>query len=363
MSERTTDPTVADPARSADPAEAPPSWAREHTERLTVALDRLVERGTLNRGQARAVRDEVLGRPVRSGGRTTAAEPWSWATLVTEVGGYLGAAFVAGAAIALVEPRWHELSAGVRALVLGLPGLALLLGAVLVARARPGGWTPRGAGDPRRRTVQVLGLAGVALLTGVVSALVPGQVGSSGHELIVALAALLLTGVGHLLCRGALTQLAAFGATIWTAAGAVDVAGAFDEEIVLGLVWFGVGLLWAVLALTGALDEVAVAITAAGITMFVGAELMIVAGGHPGWEGLGYLLLGVLAAGGPISYVRRREPTALAVGGIALAVVVPQAIIDFTDGALGTSGALLVSGLSIVAASVATFRMHRATRA
>jgi hypothetical protein len=49
----------------------------------------------------------------------------------------------------------------------------------------------------------------------------------------------------------------------------------------------------------------------------------------------------------------------LVVGVVALATVVPQAVIDYTDGALGAAGALLLSGLSIVGASVLGLRLHR----
>jgi len=46
------------------------------------------------------------------------------------------------------------------------------------------------------------------------------------------------------------------------------------------------------------------------------------------------------------------------VGVVALATVVPQAVIDYTGGALGAAGALLVVGLSIVGASVIGLRLR-----
>jgi hypothetical protein len=88
---------------------------------------------------------------------------------------------------------------------------------------------------------------------------------------------------------------------------------------------------------------------------FIGAETVVAADN----ESLGYLLLGLLAAAGLIEYLRTRELSALGVGAVALAVVVPQAVIDYTEGSFGAAGGLLVSGLSIVAVSVLASRLRR----
>jgi hypothetical protein len=69
-------------------------------------------------------------------------------------------------------------------------------------------------------------------------------------------------------------------------------------------------------------------------------------------------VLVVLAVLGLAGYTWLRELTVLVVGGVTLAVVVPQFVIDSTDGALGAAGALLVRGLSIVAASVVAMRVR-----
>jgi hypothetical protein len=46
----------------------------------------------------------------------------------------------------------------------------------------------------------------------------------------------------------------------------------------------------------------------------------------------------------------------------ALATVVPQAVIDYTDGALGAAGALMLIGLSIVGASLVGVRLRSTSR-
>jgi hypothetical protein len=75
------------------------------------------------------------------------------------------------------------------------------------------------------------------------------------------------------------------------------------------------------------------------------------------------VVLAGVALAGLAGYLALREVALLAAGAVALAVVVPQAAIDYSDGALGAAGALLVSGLSIVAASVVGLRVRKAVPA
>ena len=44
---------------------------------------------------------------------------------------------------------------------------------------------------------------------------------------------------------------------------------------------------------------------------------------------------------------------------LAVTVVVPEAIIDWTDGSLGAGGAVLVAGLTLLGASAAGFRVRQ----
>jgi len=60
-----------------------------------------------------------------------------------------------------------------------------------------------------------------------------------------------------------------------------------------------------------------------------------------------------------IGYLVTGQLSALGVGAASLAVVVPQVVIDYTEGSLGAAGGLLLSGLSMVAASVLAARLRR----
>ena len=79
-------------------------------------------------------------------------------------------------------------------------------------------------------------------------------------------------------------------------------------------------------------------------------------------NGAGYVLLGLLAVAGLVGYVRTHYVGVLSVGVIALATVVPRAAIDYTNGALGASGAVLLIGLSIVGASLVGVRLRSTSR-
>lgn len=92
---------------------------------------------------------------------------------------------------------------------------------------------------------------------------------------------------------------------------------------------------------------------------FLAAEILAVGGESTAAAVAGYLLLAVLAAGGLVGYVRTRLIGLLVVGVVALAVVVPQAVLDLTDGAIGAGGALLLVGMSVIGASVLGFRLRR----
>ena len=117
-------------------------------------------------------------------------------------------------------------------------------------------------------------------------------------------------------------------------------------------------------AIKGILDERHLGLVSAGALFFVGAEMLTTdAATERSWANVaGYILLSLLAAAGLVGYVRTRYVGVLAVGVIALATVVPQAVIDYTDGALGAAGALLLIGLSIVGASLVGVRLRSTSR-
>jgi hypothetical protein len=329
---------------------------------LAGTLERLVGQGTITRGQADAVRSNFhLDFRAHQGRSERAGEPNSnsWSAILAEVGGYVGAAFVVAAAVALVGPSWDNFSQSVRIAVLAGPAVLLLIAAVVVAAGMPGKWTFRpttGEFAPAaiRRLVGALVLAGGGLLGAATAVIIE----DSGSERWVPLVPLLVWGVGYLLCRGVPLQVGTAVALTWAVLMILD-ENRTDQFPLSGLVLVLAGIGWAALAKIRLIEEQALAIVIAGVLAFTGGEIVATSE----YTGLGYLLLGLLAVAGLGGYVLTHQLSALGVGATTLAVVVPQVVIDYTEGSLGAAGGLLVSGLSVVAVSVLAARLRRSSAA
>lgn len=334
-----------------------PQFDRPARDQLTGALDRLVLRGTLDRRQADAVLTEV-GAPATG---PTGPQGRAWTTVLAEVGGYVGAAFVVAAVLVFTGPRWNDLSHNAKLAVLGIPALLVLVAAALVAQSAPGRWSPhpRTGLGPRRRLVSALVLAGGGLLGGVTVLQLPENVerySSEKQTTWLALTLLAVWALGYLACRSALLHLASAVATCLAAGTAATWLARDTDGVAAGSALVAVAVLWAVLTAARVLAEREIGYAVAGVIAYIGGEVLATQANRN--EG-GYLVLAVLAVAGLVGYVRTRMLAVLVVGVIALGTVVPQSIIDWTDGALGAAGGLLVTGLSIVGASVLGLRIHR----
>lgn len=328
--------------------------------RLTAALDRLVAAGRLTKAQAEEISAEFAAPPTATGTTGRAAE--SWRSVLPEVGGYVGGAFVVAAALVLVGPRWDTLSRTVQVSVFLGPSVLLMAAAVVIALTAPGGWTPRAGTVPaaRRRVVAVLLIVGAGVGAGS-AAVIAGPDAADRAALVTA--TVLLLG-GYLFCRTVPTHLAllvssAFTVISWTAWSAYRLTGTENPSVLIGVALLLLVAGWLVATVTGLLAERAVGVVGACAVAFAAAEMLAV-GGESAWPtAAGYLLLLLLATGGLVGYVRTRMIGLLVVGVVALATVVPQAVLDLTGGAVGAGGALLLIGLSVIGASVVGFRLHR----
>jgi hypothetical protein len=386
MNDRATDRAISNQATSdeagagVEPGAEVKSVTRDEAEIeagsvLATALVRLVSAQVLTPSQADAVRREYTtalhqpdADPHPRGDAPSPSGPGAapahlrtredasgtrWPSLLMELGGYVGTAFIVAAAAALVGPTWDHFSLATRVSLLAGPALAMLAAAFVVASGTPGGWSmrPTDQPGPRRRLVSVLVLAAGGLFGGVAGLLSEG----GQPERVVPLVLLAGWGLGYLLSRGVLLHLATAWALSWAVVALIEPS--FDSEAALpGLVLAAVGAGWAALSVLRLIDERSLGIAVAGVTAFVGAEMVI----SSDIKGLGYVLLAAVAVAGLAGYIASRELSALAVGGVALAVVIPQAVIDYTDGSLGAAGALLISGLSVVAASTLGMRLRKA---
>jgi hypothetical protein len=325
--------------------------------RLRAGLDRLVGDGVLSRDQA----DAVL-REARLDAEPEPEQRHGWTTVLAEVGGYVGAAFVVAAVAVFTGPHWDQLSTGMRLAILASPAAALLMAAVVIARSTPGGWPvhDRPGIGARRRLIAALWLSAGGLLAGVTGVLTSDPQGASGSRqgALVTVTAMGVWIVGYLAGRTPLLHIAVAAATAFVPYLLWDWLAQNSDVALAGYTLLVVAVVWAVLSLRRVLDEQLLGLAVAGTLGFIGAETLTQTdeGGGPA---VGYLALAAIALAGLLGYAATRLTVVLVVGVVALATVVPQAVIDYTDGALGAAGALLVSGLSIVGASVLGLRLHR----
>lgn len=374
--------------------------------RLEAVLGRLVATGRLTAAQATAVRTEydaaggpdtgsfaggATGRPVtpgttapREGSATDAPETGrgpaaagpvtvalgdrpagpgpGWRQILPEVGGYVGAAFVVAATAVLVGPHWAALTRIQQILILAIPAVLLAGAAVAIARSAPGGWTPHAgaAATGRRRVVAVLLAFGSGL--GAAAAGVAAGENAADRALLTTAAGLLIG--AYLFCRSALLQLGALLAVAlatvsWTAWWAQSQWDLENPSTAVGLALGAVAGGWAAATAAGWFDERRVGLLGAYGTGFVAAEIVAAGSTAPAIATVAYLALAGLSVTGFVGYARTRFVGHLVVAVVALATVVPQAVLDWTDGAFGAGGALLLVGLSIVGASLVGFRVRR----
>ena len=121
---------------------------RPDAARLTAALDRLVDRGVLDRTQADAVVTEFGGLP-------GPPRPEGLRRRLGEIAGYLGASFVVGATLLFLGEEWDALGRAGRFSILAAMA-AMLFGSGVAVRWRaappgthwwrPGPGTTSGAG-------------------------------------------------------------------------------------------------------------------------------------------------------------------------------------------------------------------------
>ncbi|MDQ1294205.1 MAG: hypothetical protein QG608_2088 [Actinomycetota bacterium] len=274
-----------------------------------------------------------------------------------EIGSYLiGLAFL-GIAIWAVRPQWDRLPHDQQLYVLAGPSLVLLLTSLLIMKTTPDGW-PKHSGQrngPHRRITSVLLTTATALLAGagwIFAADSPDTraVTSAGAGAAVAL-------LGYLICHTGLLNLTAALSSAATIGFALqDLAGV--EPHLLGSAVAGFGLLWALMALSGILDELAVGLAASGILAIAGGEVVIHSAENPE-AGFGIVTAAALMGLG--SYMPTRHPLVLFVGMGSLALAASQTTLYFGADAIGSEAQPLVGGVSIATASLLGLMTWRIT--
>ena len=88
----------------------------------------------------------------------------------------------------------------------------------------------------------------------------------------------------------------------------------------------------------------------------VGAQVVLFGGSH---DTVSYALTAAVAAAGFVLYLRTAAWPYLVVGVIGVTLVVPEAVMGWTDDSLGPAGGVLVAGLTLLGASLAGLRMRQ----
>ncbi|TDC95435.1 hypothetical protein E1161_04435 [Saccharopolyspora aridisoli] len=305
-------------------------------------LDRLGEQGVLSREQVAAVLDEL--------DRERGAA-WGSRTAVWEVLGYIGGALVLGGAVLLVGMYWENLAVPARVALLVAATLALV-GAGLVMAGGPRALRAFGGeAEPSARSRIVSALVALASCTAALAV-------ASGVDVLESLAAsvtgLLVASLGYVVVGGLPVLLVAVGFSVGVVAAAV--AEWFDSSSpahTTGLV--ALGTVWTALAVLGVVRHRRPVLGAGVLIALAGAQYAV--GLNQSWVGYGLtLLIGLLCFGG---YLVERAVVLLALGVLAVTVAVPEAVWDWTGGALGGPVVVLLVGVVFLAASALGLRLRR----
>lgn len=298
------------------------------------ALDDLVSQGTLNAEQAGAVRTALW--------TTDSARKSNPASVLIEVAGYVGGGLILGGALLLVGLNLADLGDTNAALLLAGYAVVLIVAAVLVASGPAALVRLRDDRTAiRRRLVAVL-LAvssGPAALAAAVYADDNATLWSGLVGLVVAVAAYaVMPGVPGLLAMAILSAVATGGAQ----------AIPDHQPLLLTFSFIGLGVLWAVVAVSSLVKPRHIALAVGAIFGIAGAQLALDSDGNNPWA---YGLTFVLALLCFVGYWIERATVLLALGVVSTTIAVPEAIMDWTDDSLSGPAILLVSGVVLVAAS------------
>lgn len=339
---------------SGPPAGTPADPAQTHrrtSPRATAVVDALVRAGLLDpvrRGAAADVVSDVLdGRTPepRGGGRRRFAE----------VAGYVGGALVISAVVLFLLESWESL--GPWAQVGVLLGVAVVLAGAAVVIRQPGD-------DVRRRLAATL-LTGTAVAAAVAVATLVDELDGADYGSLPGFAAAVTVAAvglaGYRLAPSVLGQLAVVVGLVYAPGilleDVLDLDGPTPLVLAGYLLLLGVG--WLALAERRVWHErLAARIIGCGIVAL--AVQWPLFWGEPAW--IAYLLTATAAACAFAAYVQLRTWPYLVLGVALVTVVVPEALIDWTDGTLGVAGILLVSGLGLLGASLLGLRLRREAR-
>lgn len=308
--------------------------------------------------EALAVVGPVLGRD--------ASRPGATATLrrrLGEVATYVGVSFVLAAVAVFLAPRWLDLAWTTRVGMLAGVAVLLALAGWAVTRTVSGIAALR---EPRHlsrlRLVSVL-LTGAAVAAAAsAGSAVLHQVEVAGTEptegnrvgLAAAVTLAVVAGLGYAWAPTLVGHAALAIGLAYAVPFAVDELGEQDARPI-GAGFLLLGVCWLVLAERGAWREVVAGRLVGVAFLLVGAQAQL--GDDKAW--VGYALTFAVGVVGFLLYLTRRAWAYLVLGVVGVTVAVPEALIDWTEGTLGTAAALLAAGLTLLLSGLLALRLRR----
>ncbi|QUH05161.1 DUF2157 domain-containing protein [Saccharopolyspora erythraea] len=304
-------------------------------------LERLADRGVLTREQVAAVLEELdHPRPV----------PESAGTGLWEVLGYIGGALVLGGASLLVGMSWEDLTRPGRVGLLAAATLVLAVAGLVIAGGPRGARAFAGqAPSPRGRIVGVLFALGACT-----AALAVGSGLDAYESLAATTTGLLAALLGYAVVRGVPLLVVAIGFSIGVVTSA---AGEWfnDSTPLTTTALVALGAVWTALAVAGVLRYRHTALGAGVVIAMAGSQYPM--SSEQPWWGYGLTLLIALACFA--AYLVERAAVLLVLGVVGVTVSVPEAVWDWTGGALSGPLVVLLVGVVFLAAGGIGLRLRR----
>jgi hypothetical protein len=300
-------------------------------------------------GEARAVVDAALS------GRLAGEAPLR--RRLAEVAGYVGGALVVAAAVIFLTEEWETLPTSGR--VGALATLTLLLaGAAVAVHVLGRRALPAGDEGVRRRLASALASGGAVAAGFAVGVLVESatqpfsDIPWAAGGLVVVVAGL----AGYALAPSALGQVTLVVAAAVTAGAAIDAFWEPVSEVPFAVAMLAIGAGWLLLVERGLLAEKYAGLVLGCVFVLFGAQYATL-GSDEAW--VAYLLTTAVVVVAVLAYVRRRTVPYLVTAVAGITLVVPEALLDWTEGSLGPVGALLATGVTLLVASLLGLRLRQ----
>jgi hypothetical protein len=299
------------------------------------------------RGDAQQVVMAVLGVPDKK---------ISSRALLVEIAAYVGGALVVASIGLFLSQYWAEFPGPVQVMVLAAIALVLAVAGLAVSRVGSGDAEPRAGRDEVLRRLASALLCAAAAAAGVtVGRLVELQL----HDAVASDSWPSVSGALTALVLGVAAYAyvpSAFGQVTMTIAIFIVVTGGWSlvdpdqaDSLWPGLAFLVVGIVWTTCAEGELFREVVQARAIGAGLMLFGAQFTRFSHDH---DNLSYLLTLLVAVAALAMYARKAAWPHLVVGVLGITLVVPEAVIDRTGGALGPSGAVLIAGATLLGAAV-----------